>query len=109
MSFIEGLMKNGHRPVTLSYPGQPDLVICTSCGRYVQEKKKSIVQECSKLLTEADSRALSRCASGLHPDRMKGGRIGKCFDEVAKRVVSFAALLPTKSAKPPRVQCKARR
>ena len=72
------------------------------CGKYVQEKKKNIMQGCNKIISDAGRRALSRIANRQHPDRHNGGRVSKCCDESARRPVSYAALLPAKTAKPPR-------
>ena len=75
---------------------------CADCGKYAQEKKKSIMQHCNQGIREAGRRVLDRVANGKHPDRLNTGRVATCFDVAAKRPASYSALLPAKSAKPPR-------
>ena len=109
LNFFDGLKGNGHKPFSVSFQGQADLVICGVCGKYVQEKKKTITQECNGIISEAGKKAFGRIAGGQHPDRHNGARVSKCYDESAKRAVSYSALQPTKSAKPPRKTGEARR
>ena len=100
-SFFDGLRGNGHKSFSVSFQGQADLVVCALCGKYVQEKK-NIMQGCNKTISEAGKRALSHIANGQHPDRNNKGRVSRCYDESARRPVSYAALMPAKTAKPPR-------
>ena len=67
------------------------------------------MQECNGIISEAGKKALGRIAGGQHLDRHNGARVSKCYDESAKRAVSFSALQPNKSAKPPRKTGEARR
>jgi hypothetical protein len=101
-SLYDGLIGNGHKPFAVSFVGQADVVVCSLCGKYVQEKKKSIMQHCNKGISEAGRRVFDRVANGKLPDRLNTGRVTTCFDVAAKRPVSYSALLPAKAVKPPR-------
>ena len=90
------LLRNGHKPFAVSFLGQAESVVCALCGKYVQEKKKSMMQHCNKGISEAGRRVLDRIANGKHPDRLNSGRVTTCFDVAAKRPVSYSALLPAK-------------
>ena len=99
LNFYNGLVSNGHKPSAVTYDEQADVMVCGLCGKYVQAKKKSIMQPCLKCTSEGARRALDRVANVKHPDRLNGGRLGTCIDVTARRQVSFAALLPPKAAR----------
>ena len=97
-SFYNGLIGNGHKPFEVSFVGQADVVVCALCGKYVQEKRKSIVQRCSKGISEAGRRVLDRIANGKHPDRLSTGRVTTCFDVASKTAGELLSLVASQGS-----------
>ena len=62
-SFYDGLIGNGHNPFAVGFLGQADVVVCALCGKYAQEKNKSIMQHCNKGISEAGRRVWDRIAN----------------------------------------------
>ncbi len=71
------------------------LWIRSACGKYVQTKKKSILEPCPPSAGPYGKAALARVSKGLHPDtHVMGSKVESCWDCQAKREISFTSLKP---------------
>ena len=68
------------------------LWICASYGKYVQTKRKSILQRCPPAAGTYDTAALARSSRNLHPDTHKDAKVVSCWDSSAKREVASSSL-----------------
>ena len=92
---VEQLLSNGHKPMRVLFPGQADMMLCSGCGKYVQSKKREIMELCKKTPAEGGRLALARLSKGDHPDRKIGGRVTSVFNEAGGGgQVSFQTLAP---------------
>ena len=98
---VEQLLSNGHKPMRVLISGQADLMVCSGCGKYVQSKKKEIMELCKKSPAEGGRLALARLSKGDHPDRKIGGRVTAVFNEAGGGgQVSYQTLAPPVRAYP---------
>ena len=89
------LVANGHKPIEVTLGQDAKLWICTICGKYVQSKKKTIMAPCPLHLAPYGKAALARVGKGKHPDTHSKEEVISCWDCVAKRQISFAAVAPS--------------
>jgi hypothetical protein len=90
--FAQVLVNLGHRPVEVRMEQGSLLWICASCGKYVQTKRKSILEPCPLAAGPYGAAALARVSRNKHPDTHKNGKVVSCWDCLAKREVASAAL-----------------
>ncbi len=84
----------GHKPIEVVLEQGAKLWICSTCGKNVQTKKKSIMEECPLFATPYGKAASTRVGRGLHPDSHAKGSISSCWDCAAKWAVSYTTVMP---------------
>ena len=93
--FVADLQARGHRPIEVQLEQGNKLWICSSCGKYVQTKKKTIQEQCPSAAGPYGKATLARVASGSHPDTHvigAGSKVIGCWDCTANRAISHTAL-----------------
>ena len=94
-SFASDLIGLGHKPVEVRMSQGAVLYICARCGKYVQTKKKTILEPCPPAAGPYGRAALARVARGYHPDtHVRSARVASCWDCQSKQEIACSTLKP---------------
>ena len=94
-SVASDLIGLGHKPVEVRMSQGAVLYICARCGKYVQTKKKTILEPCPPAAGPYGRAALARVARGYHPDaHVRDVRVASCWDCQSKQEIAWPIFKP---------------